>query len=49
LLQAVEDQVETELEAARAGAIQPYTLPETPEAVRYVEEGHARAKVVITI
>lgn len=37
-----------------AGSVKPvidrtYTLPEVPEAIRHVEEGHARAKVVITI
>jgi NADPH:quinone reductase-like Zn-dependent oxidoreductase len=26
-----------------------YPLSETPEAVRYVEQGHARGKVVITV
>jgi NADPH:quinone reductase-like Zn-dependent oxidoreductase len=26
-----------------------YKLAEVPEAVRYVEEGHARGKVVITV
>jgi NADPH:quinone reductase-like Zn-dependent oxidoreductase len=26
-----------------------YTLREVPEAVRYLEEGHARGKVVITL
>jgi NADPH:quinone reductase-like Zn-dependent oxidoreductase len=26
-----------------------YTLAETPEALRYVEAGHSRGKVVITI
>jgi NADPH:quinone reductase-like Zn-dependent oxidoreductase len=26
-----------------------YTLEEVPEAIRYVEEGHARGKVVITV
>jgi NADPH:quinone reductase-like Zn-dependent oxidoreductase len=26
-----------------------YTLSEVPEAIRYLEEGHARGKVVITI
>ena len=26
-----------------------YPLSETPEAVGYVEQGHARAKVVITV
>jgi D-arabinose 1-dehydrogenase-like Zn-dependent alcohol dehydrogenase len=26
-----------------------YTLSEVPEAIRYVEEGHAQGKVVITM
>lgn len=26
-----------------------YTLSETPDAIRYLEEGHARAKIVITL
>jgi NADPH:quinone reductase-like Zn-dependent oxidoreductase len=26
-----------------------YRLSETPEAIRYLEEGHARGKVVITV
>ena len=26
-----------------------YPLSEVPEAIRYVEEGHARGKVVITV
>jgi NADPH:quinone reductase-like Zn-dependent oxidoreductase len=26
-----------------------YSLSETPEAIRYVEEGHTRGKVIITI
>jgi NADPH:quinone reductase-like Zn-dependent oxidoreductase len=26
-----------------------YSLSDVPEAVRYLEEGHARGKVVITI
>ena len=26
-----------------------YTLREVPEAIRYLEEGHARGKVVITV
>jgi NADPH:quinone reductase-like Zn-dependent oxidoreductase len=37
-----------------AGKITPvidrrYRLAETPEAIRYLEEGHARGKVVITV
>lgn len=40
-------------ELIEAGKVKPvidrsYTLSETPEAIRYVEEGHARGKVVIT-
>ena len=26
-----------------------YSLSETPDAIRYLEEGHARGKVVITV
>ena len=26
-----------------------YTLAEVPEAIRYLEKGHARGKVVITV
>ena len=26
-----------------------YKLAETPEAIRYVEQGHARGKVIITV
>ena len=26
-----------------------YSLPEVPEALRYLEKGHARGKVVITV
>jgi NADPH:quinone reductase-like Zn-dependent oxidoreductase len=26
-----------------------YTLREVPEAIRYLEEGHAKGKVVITV
>lgn len=26
-----------------------YSLSEVPEAIRYLEEGHARGKVVITV
>ena len=37
-----------------AGKVKPvidrrYTLSEVPEAIRYVEAGHARGKVVITM
>jgi NADPH:quinone reductase-like Zn-dependent oxidoreductase len=40
-------------ELIEAGKITPvidrtYSLSETPEAIRYLEEGHARGKVVIT-
>ncbi len=38
----------------RMGALKPvidrrYGLPQVPEAIRYLEEGHARGKVVITV
>jgi NADPH:quinone reductase-like Zn-dependent oxidoreductase len=40
-------------ELIEAGKITPvidrtYSLSETPEAIRYLEEGHTRGKVVIT-
>lgn len=40
-------------ELIEAGKITPviertYSLSETPEAIRYLEEGHARGKVVVT-
>ena len=41
-------------ELIEAGDVTPvidrtYSLGETPEAIRYLEEGHARGKVVITV
>ena len=41
-------------ELIEAGKITPlidktYPLTEVPEAIRYLEEGHARGKVVITV
>lgn len=41
-------------ELLEAGKVTPvidrrYTLSEVPEAIRYVEKGHARGKVVITV
>jgi NADPH:quinone reductase-like Zn-dependent oxidoreductase len=41
-------------ELIEAGKVTPvidrtYPLSEVPEAIRYLEEGHARGKVVITI
>ena len=41
-------------ELLEAGKVTPvidrsYTLSEVPEALRYVEEGHAQGKVVITV
>jgi NADPH:quinone reductase-like Zn-dependent oxidoreductase len=41
-------------ELIEAGKVTPvidrtYLLSEVPEAIRYVEEGHARGKVVITV
>jgi NADPH:quinone reductase-like Zn-dependent oxidoreductase len=41
-------------ELIEAGKITPvidrtYSLSETPAAIRYLEEGHARGKVVITV
>ena len=41
-------------ELIEAGKVTPvtdrtYSLSEVPEAIRYLEEGHARGKVVITV
>jgi NADPH:quinone reductase-like Zn-dependent oxidoreductase len=41
-------------ELIEAGKVTPvidrtYPLSEVPEAIRYLEEGHARGKVVITV
>ena len=41
-------------ELIEAGKLTPvidrtYSLSEVPEAIRYLEEGHARGKVVITV
>ncbi|MCH7745154.1 MAG: zinc-binding dehydrogenase, partial [Chloroflexi bacterium] len=41
-------------ELLEAGKVTPvidrsYTLPEVPEAIRYLEEGHAQGKVIITM
>jgi NADPH:quinone reductase-like Zn-dependent oxidoreductase len=41
-------------ELMKTGAVTPvidrsYRLDEVPEAIRYLEEGHARGKVVITV
>ena len=41
-------------ELLEAGKVKPvidrcYPLSEVPEALRYLEEGHARGKVVITV
>ena len=41
-------------ELVEAGTVTPvidrtYPLIETPDAIRYMEEGHARGKVVITV
>ena len=41
-------------ELMAAGKVRPvidrhYRLSEIPEAIRYLEEGHARGKVVITV
>ena len=41
-------------ELIEAGKVTPvidrtYPLTEAPQAIRYVEEGHARGKIVITV
>ena len=40
-----------DIEAGRIAPVvdRTYQLSETPEAVRYLETGHARGKVVITV
>ena len=48
------DNLATLRELAESGKITPvidrtYPLSETPDAIRYVEDEHARAKVVITV
>ena len=47
------DDLATLKDLIEAGEITPvvdrtYSLSETPEAIRYLEEGHARGKIVIT-
>ena len=58
LMVALEDNKEvctsTIKELVEAGKIKPvmdkrYSLSEVPEAIRYLEEGHARGKIVITM
>jgi NADPH:quinone reductase-like Zn-dependent oxidoreductase len=48
------DDLQTLTELIEAGRLAPvidrtYPLPEVPEAIRYLERGHARGKVVITL
>jgi NADPH:quinone reductase-like Zn-dependent oxidoreductase len=49
-----EEDLLTLSELLEAGKVTPvvdrtYPLSETPEAMRYLEEGHARGKVVVTV
>jgi NADPH:quinone reductase-like Zn-dependent oxidoreductase len=54
LAKASGDDLQALKELIEAGKVEPvidrtYSLGEVPEAVRYLEEGHARGKVVITV
>jgi len=54
LAKANKEDLQSLKELIEAGDVTPvidrtYSLSETPEAVRYLEEGHARGKVVITV
>jgi NADPH:quinone reductase-like Zn-dependent oxidoreductase len=54
LAKANKDDLQFLKELIEAGDVTPvidraYSLSETPEAIRYLEEGHARGKVVITV
>lgn len=54
LAKAKEEDLETMNDLIMAGEVRPvidrrYALREVPEAIRYLEEGHARGKVVITL
>ena len=54
LAKADKDDLQFLKELIEAGDLTPvidrtYSLAETPEAIRYLEEGHARGKVVITV
>jgi NADPH:quinone reductase-like Zn-dependent oxidoreductase len=54
LMKANEEDLEFLKELIESGTVKPvidrtYSLSEVPEAIRYLEEGHARGKVVITV
>jgi NADPH:quinone reductase-like Zn-dependent oxidoreductase len=54
LAKASKGDLELVKELAEAGTVKPvidrtYLLSDVPEAIRYLEEGHARGKVVITL
>jgi NADPH:quinone reductase-like Zn-dependent oxidoreductase len=54
LAQIKHDDIVALKELIEAGKVTPvidrtYPLSETPEAIRYLETGHARGKVVITV
>ena len=58
LVQLIAKRSQADLEILKglieAGKITPvidrtYTLSEVPEAIRYLEQGHARGKIVITV
>ena len=50
----IQDDLAIMCELVQTGKVTPvidrsYSLSEVPEAIRYLEEGHARGKVVITL
>ena len=54
LAKSDQEDLEFVKELIEAGKVKPvidrtYPLSETPEAIGYLEEGHARGKVVITV
>jgi NADPH:quinone reductase-like Zn-dependent oxidoreductase len=54
LAKSDQDDLELVKELIEAGKVKPvidrtYPLSKTPEAISYLEEGHARGKVVITM
>jgi NADPH:quinone reductase-like Zn-dependent oxidoreductase len=54
LMKPTKDDLQFLKELIEAGKLTPvidrtYPLSEVPEAIRYLEEGHARGKVVITV
>ena len=54
LMKPTADDLQFLTELIEAGKVTPvidrtYPLSEVPEAIRYLEEGHARGKVVVTV